>query len=153
MRQHKNIENPQITKQNVVFSLCPSVCLLWLALPSPSSMAEFFQFLKTVLREITQNFKRHERSFLPYIVPFPALKIVSLLNKMVSLLIVRLLALKTVVTITSIYVISYLHVFKNLSHLYKFQISNFKSSQIFLFYKFFCTNLSPLLQVPTGGVP
>ena len=51
---------------------------------------------------------------------------------MVSLLIVRLLALKTVVTITSIYVISYLHVFKNLSHLYKFQISSLHKSFSFI---------------------
>ena len=36
-KQHKNIENSQIIKQNlVIFSLCPSLCLLWLALPSPS---------------------------------------------------------------------------------------------------------------------
>ena len=51
-KQHKNIENSQISEQNVVISLCPSLCLLWLAFPSPSSVAEFFQFLDTVLCRI-----------------------------------------------------------------------------------------------------
>ena len=47
-KQHKYIENSQIFEENVIF-LCPSLCLLQLALPSPSSLAEFFQSLDTVL--------------------------------------------------------------------------------------------------------
>ena len=35
-RQHKNIENSQIIEQNLVIPLCPSLCLLRLALPSSS---------------------------------------------------------------------------------------------------------------------
>ena len=50
-KQHKNIKNSQISEQNVVISLCLSLFLLRLALPSPSSTAGFFQFLNTVLRE------------------------------------------------------------------------------------------------------
>ena len=35
-KQHKNIENSQIIEQNlVIFSFCPSLCLLRLVLPSP----------------------------------------------------------------------------------------------------------------------
>ena len=34
-------QNSQIIGQNII-SLCPSLCLLWLVLPSPSSIAEFF---------------------------------------------------------------------------------------------------------------
>ena len=56
-KQHKNIGNSQIIEQNVVIYLCPSLCLLRLLLPSPSSTAEFFQFLDTVLREYSANFK------------------------------------------------------------------------------------------------
>ena len=37
-------------------SLCPSLCLLRLALPSPSSTAEFFQFLDMH----SSSFKRHK---------------------------------------------------------------------------------------------
>ena len=44
-KQHKNIENSQIIEQNlVIFSLCPSLCLLRLALPSPS-WQQFFSSL------------------------------------------------------------------------------------------------------------
>ena len=43
-KQHKNIENSRIIKKNVIF-----LCLLRLALPLPSSTAEFYQFLDTVL--------------------------------------------------------------------------------------------------------
>ena len=50
-KQDKNIENSQIIEQNAVISLCPSLCLLWLALPSPSSVEEFFPFFDTVLRK------------------------------------------------------------------------------------------------------
>ena len=46
--QHKNIENSRIIKQNVAISLCFSLCLLRLALPSSSSTAVYFQFLDTV---------------------------------------------------------------------------------------------------------
>ena len=48
-KQHKNIENSRIIEQNVAISLCSSLCLLRLALPSPSSTAGHFQFLETVL--------------------------------------------------------------------------------------------------------
>ena len=44
-KQHKNIENSQIIEQNlVIFSLCPSLCLLRLALPL-SSWQQFFSSL------------------------------------------------------------------------------------------------------------
>ena len=48
-KQHKNIENSRIIEQNIAISLCSSLCLLRLALPSPSSTAGYFQFLDTVL--------------------------------------------------------------------------------------------------------
>ena len=51
-KQHKNIKNSQIIEQNVVLSLWPSFCLLRLALPSPPSTAQFFQFLDRALHEI-----------------------------------------------------------------------------------------------------
>ena len=50
-KQHKNIKNSQIIEQNIVSSLCDSLCLLRLAFPSPSSTVELFQFLGTVLRK------------------------------------------------------------------------------------------------------
>ena len=46
-KQHKNIKNSQIIEQNIVISLCPSLCLLQLTFPSPSSTTGFFQFLDT----------------------------------------------------------------------------------------------------------
>ena len=48
-KQHKNVENSRTVEQNVALSLCSSLCLLRLALPSPSSTAGYFQFLDTVL--------------------------------------------------------------------------------------------------------
>ena len=48
-KQHKNIENSRIIEQNVAISLCSSLCLLRLALSSPSSTAGYFQFLNTAL--------------------------------------------------------------------------------------------------------
>ena len=47
-KQHKDIENSRIIEENVAI-LCSSLCLLRLALPSPFSMAGYFQFLDTVL--------------------------------------------------------------------------------------------------------
>ena len=44
-KQHKNIKNSQIIEENIVtLSLCPSLCLLRLALPSPS-WQQFFSSL------------------------------------------------------------------------------------------------------------
>ena len=48
-KQHKNIKNSWIIEQNIAISPCSSLCLLRLVLPSPSSMAGYFQFLDTVL--------------------------------------------------------------------------------------------------------
>ena len=47
-KQHKNIENSRIIEK-MLLSLCSSLCLLRLALPSSSSIAGYFQFLDTVL--------------------------------------------------------------------------------------------------------
>ena len=65
-KQHKNLKNSQIIEQNVAISLCSFLCLLWLALPSPSSASGYFQFLDTV--------ECHKWSFVLYIVSFSALK-------------------------------------------------------------------------------
>ena len=74
-KQHKNIENSQIIKQNLVialpFSLFTVACTSFIFL-----VAEFFQFLNTVLCKITQNFKSNNWSFVKYIVLFFGLKMV-----------------------------------------------------------------------------
>ena len=67
-KKHKNIKNSQIIEKNIVFSLCPSLWLLQLARPSLSSTPEFFQFIDTVLCQVTENFKRQKGSVVPYIV-------------------------------------------------------------------------------------
>ena len=68
-KQHKNMENSQIMEQNVVISLCPSLCFLRLEFSSPSSTAEFFQFFAHYA-----NFKRRKWSFVLYIVSFSGSK-------------------------------------------------------------------------------
>ena len=67
--QHKNIENSRIVEQNVAISLslCSSLCLLRLALPSPSSTAGYYSVLG-------HSFERQKWSFVLYIVAFSALK-------------------------------------------------------------------------------
>ena len=97
--QDKNIENSQIFEQNVVISLCLSLCLLRLVLPLPSWAAECFQFLDTVLREI----KRHNWSLVKCIVSFSGLKMVF---SKLSLAKYHFLYKKPVFTVTWIYFIS-----------------------------------------------
>ena len=48
-KQYKIIENSRIIEQNFAISLCSFLCLLRLALLSPSSTAGYFQFLDIVL--------------------------------------------------------------------------------------------------------
>ena len=47
-KQHKHIENLHFIEQNIIISFCPSLCLLWLVVPSPFSVVTIFQFLDTV---------------------------------------------------------------------------------------------------------
>ena len=83
-KQHKTIENSQFIEQNIVISFCPSLCLLRLVLPLPFSTADVLQFLDTVLCEILNVTSDHSCHCKK----------------------------KTVFTITSIYVISYLKLCK-----------------------------------------
>ena len=120
-KQHKNIENSQIIKQNVVISLCPSLCFLWLALPLPSSTASFFSSWTQCLAD----FKHHKQLFVPYIVLFSFLKM----------------------AFSNLSLAKYHCLYKKLCLQYLqfplFHVFNYyrTSLQIFLFYKFFCTNL------------
>ena len=98
-KQDKNIENSQIIEENVVISLCPSLCLLWLVLLLPSWVAEFFQFLGTVLLKI----ECHKWSFMKYIVLFSGL--IMVFSKL-SLAKYHFFDKKPMFTVTSIYFIS-----------------------------------------------
>ena len=135
-KQEKNIENSQIIEQNVVISLCPSLCLLRLVLSLPSWAAEIFQFLDTVPRKI----KRHKWSFVKYIVSFSGLKMVF---SKLSLAKYHFLHKKPVFTVISIYFISCLQLTTEKFHVF---ISYSTSLQIFLFYKFFCRNNSTIFR-------
>ena len=128
----KNIENSQIIEQNVVISLCSSLCLLRLLLSWPSWAAEIFQFLDSVLRKI----KRHKWSFVKYIVSFSGLKMVF---SKLSLAKYHFLHKKPVLTVTSIYFISCLQ----LTTVFIYYST---SLQIFLFYEFFCTKNSTIFR-------
>ena len=66
-KQHKNIENSQIIEKNVVISLCPSLCLLRLALNLSSQKSGFFQ-RQDSWTQYSVNFKRRKWSIVPYIV-------------------------------------------------------------------------------------
>ena len=122
-KQHKNINNSQINEHNVVISLCPSLCLLRLALPLPSSKAEFF----SSWTQYSANFKCHKWSFVPYIVSFSGLKMAF---SKLSLAKYHCLHNKKPC-------LQYLQF--TLFHVFNYCRT---SLQIFLFYKFFCTNLS-----------
>ena len=98
-KQDKNIENSQIIEENVVISLCLSLCLLWLVLLLPSWVANFLQFLGTVLLKI----KHHKWSFMTYIVSFCSL--IMVFSKL-SLAKYHFLHKKPMFTVTSIYFIS-----------------------------------------------
>ena len=54
MKLHKNIKNSQIIEENIIISFYPSLCLLRLDLPSPSSAAEFFQSKKILETELNK---------------------------------------------------------------------------------------------------
>ena len=58
MKQHKNIKNSDYWTKCCYLSLCPSLCLLWLALTSPSSAAEIF----SSWTQYSTNFKCHKWS-------------------------------------------------------------------------------------------
>ena len=135
-KQEKNIENSQIIEQNVVISLCPSLCLLRLVLSVPSWAAEIFQFLDTVPRKI----KRHKWSFVKYIVSFSGLKMVF---SKLSLAKYHFLHKKPVFTVISIYFISCLQLTTEKFHVFIYYST---SLQIFLFYKFFCRNNSTIFR-------
>ena len=58
-KEHKNIENLQFIEENTAISFCPSLCFLQFVLPWPFSKAYFFQFLYTVLWEISNVTSDH----------------------------------------------------------------------------------------------
>ena len=120
----------------MLLSLCPSLCLLRLVLSLPSWAAEIFQFLDTVPRKI----KRHKWSFVKYIVSFSGLKMVF---SKLSLAKYHFLHKKPVFTVISIYFISCLQLTTEKFHVFIYYST---SLQIFLFYKFFCTNISTIFR-------
>ena len=96
-KQHKNIEKSQITEQNFVLSLPFS---LFTGTCASCRLPQWQGFLIS-WTQYSANFKRHKRSFVPYIVSFSGLNMVF--SKLSQLDITAYI--KTVFTATSIYVV------------------------------------------------